>query len=159
MPSMNFEWLIIDGYNLLYRERSGAMHNLQTARQQLVRRIERGVMQWAPRTTIVFDGCERGHDWALSASHLEVIFSPANQTADGVIERLVAGAKHPEKICVVTCDRVEEHVVSSSGASVLSCEMFLSQCEAAARPRGCRRRPSSADLGATLGDFFPEIEP
>lgn len=104
--------------------------------------------------TVVFDGQERGRDASLSASHLEVVFSPAGITADGVIEGLVARAGHPERIGVVTSDRVEEQIVSSAGASVLSCEAFVCRCE------GANQRTPSAVAGrfggSLLADYFPE---
>ncbi|MDH3346431.1 MAG: NYN domain-containing protein, partial [Kiritimatiellaceae bacterium] len=126
---MDIEHLIIDGYNLLHQDDAlvGRRGELQTARQRLIRRIERAAPEMAPRVTVVFDGRELGSDVALSAPHLEVIFSPSNRTADAVIERMVSEAKHPERILVVTSDRVEEQIVSAAGAMVLSCLEFTSR--------------------------------
>ncbi len=151
---MDFDHLIIDGYNLLHQDPAldGHRTDLQTARQRLIRRIERMAADLAPRITVVFDGREKGCDAAFDAPHLAVLFSPANRTADAVIERMVAASKYPEKICVVTSDRVEEQVVSSAGAAVLSCAAFLSRCDSAAPPRP---RRGGADA-PTLGDFFPK---
>jgi predicted RNA-binding protein with PIN domain len=151
---MDFDWLIIDGYNLLHQDAAldGRRTDLQTARQRLVRRIERAAPEMAPRISVVFDGRESGRDAAFDAPHLEVLFSPANRTADAVIERMVAEAGHPEKICVVTSDRIEEQIVSAAGATVVSCEQFLSRCEAASPPGTRRPKPQPS----TLGDFFPE---
>ncbi len=151
---MDFDWLIIDGYNLLHQDAAldGRRADLQTARQRLVRRIERAAPEMAPRISVVFDGRESGRDAAFDAPHLEVLFSPANRTADAVIERMVAEAGHPEKICVVTSDRIEEQIVSSAGATVVSCEQFLSRCGAAPPPGARRPKPKPS----TLGDFFPE---
>ena len=155
---MDFEWLIIDGYNLLHQDAalSGFLPDLQDARRRLVRRVEGAAMELAPRTTVVFDGRESGRDDALCAPHLEVVFSPSNRTADGVIERMVAEADWPDKICVVTSDRVEEQIVSSSGASVLSCEFFCRRCDAEEQAASSRRRMPRKASGSTLGDFFPE---
>ena len=153
---MDYDHLIIDGYNLLYQDDAldGRREDLQTARQRLVRRIERAAPEMASRITVVFDGREGGRDVSFDTPHLEVLFSPANRTADAVIERMVSGAKKPERICVVTSDRMEEQIVSAAGAVVLSCLQFLSCCAAAVPPvqRQPRRRAS------TLGDFFPESE-
>jgi len=151
---MDFDHLIIDGYNLLHQDAAldGRRGNLQTARQRLVRSIECTAPKMAPRITVVFDGREGGRDASFDAPHLEVLFSPANRTADAVIERIVATAKNPERIGVVTSDRVEERIVSSAGATVLSCSVFLSRCAATASPASSR--PGS--IFCTLGDFFPE---
>lgn len=151
---MDFDWLIIDGYNLLYQDPAldGRCADLETARQRLVRRIESAAPEMAPRITVVFDGRERGRDAAFDAPHLEVLFSPANRTADAVIERMVSSAKNPQRICVVTSDRVEEQIVSAAGAAVLSCPHFLSCHAASAPPVSGRPKLRSS----TLGDFFPK---
>ncbi len=151
---MDFDHLIIDGYNLLHQDAAldGRRDNLQTARQRLVRSIECAAPVMAPRITVVFDGREGGRDASFDAPHLEVLFSPADRTADAVIERMVAGSKSPERICVVTSDRIEEQIVCSAGATVLSCPVFLSRCAAAAS--SVPSRPLSAP--STLGDFFPK---
>ena len=151
---MDFDHLIIDGYNLLHQDPAldGRRNDLQTARQRLVRSIECAAPDMAPRITVVFDGRESGRDDSLTAPHLEVVFSPADRTADAVIERMVAQSKKPERICVVTSDRVEEQIVSSAGATVFSCPAFLSRCAAAGKPRPSRSRGKTP----TLGDFFPK---
>jgi len=155
---MNFDWLIIDGYNLLHQDQAleGHRADLQTARQRLLRRIERAAPEMAPRVTVVFDGRERGRDPTFDAPHLEVLFSPANRTADAVIERMVAEAKKPERICVVTSDRIEEQIVSVAGASVISCLEFVSQCDASGDSFTLHRTKKTGRKGGTLGDFFPE---
>ncbi len=158
---MNFNWLIIDGYNLLHQDEAldGRRDDLQTARQRLVRRIERAAPEMAPRISVVFDGREGGRDVSFDAPHLEVLFSPANRTADAVIERMVAEAKNPERICVVTSDRIEEQIVSAAGAFVVSCLEFTRRCDAAEGSPALRRTGKTGDAGAKLGDFFPSNLP
>jgi predicted RNA-binding protein with PIN domain len=148
---MNYDQLIIDGYNLMYQEGepSGA---LASARQRLVRRIEQSAAGMAEKITVVFDGREGGRDLALDAPNLEVIFSPSNRTADGVIERMVHDAAHPERILVVTSDWIEQRLVSVFGASVISCREFLLRC---ATPSAPPPRSRGGVAGPTLGDFFP----
>lgn len=155
---MDFDHLIIDGYNLLHQDAAldGRRAELQTARQRLVRRIERAAPDMAPRITVVFDGREGGRDASFDAPHLEVLFSPANRTADAVIERMVSEAKKPERILVVTSDRIEDQIVSAAGASVLSCLEFTSRCDAAGDAAPKRRVGKTGGTGHTLGDFFPK---
>jgi len=153
---MQYHWLIIDGYNLLHQDEAldGRRGDLQTARQRLVRRIERAAPEMASRITVVFDGRESGRDAAFDAPHLEVLFSPADRTADGLIEQLVHDADNPERILVVTSDWTEQRLVSVFGASVISCRDFLLRCEATERtPKSFGKRSST---GSKLGDFFPE---
>ena len=155
---MNFDHLIIDGYNLLHQDEAleGRRDDLQTARQRLVRRIERAAPEMAPRISVVFDGREGGRDASFDAPHLEVLFSPANRTADAVIERMVAAAKKPERILVVTSDRIEEQVVSAAGAMVLSCLEFTRRCDVSEGSPVSHRSLKPREKGSTLGDFFPE---
>ncbi len=155
---MDFDWLIIDGYNLLYKDEvlAAARNDLQAARQQLVRRVENAAPEKARRISVVFDGREGGRDVAFDAPHLEVLFSPANRTADAVIERMVVDAENPGRILVVTSDLIEAQIVSSAGASVLSCETFISRCDTAACVPSRKRFISSGSNPPVLGDFFPE---
>jgi predicted RNA-binding protein with PIN domain len=151
---MDFDWLIIDGYNLMHQDDAldGRRDDLQTARQRLVRRIEQSATGMASKITVVFDGREGGRDVALDAPNLEVLFSPSNRTADGLIEQMVHAAENPERILVVTSDWIEQRLVSVFGASVISCREFLLRCETpSAAPK--KLKPAK---GTTLGDFFPE---
>jgi len=151
---MDYDLLIIDGYNLMYQDDAleGRRGDLPTARQRLVRRIEPAASGMASKITVVFDGREGGRDEALGAPNLEVIFSPSNRTADGVIEQMVHDAPKPERILVVTSDWIEQRLVSVFGASVISCREFLLHCETLS-VMVARQKPSK---GSTLGDFFPE---
>jgi hypothetical protein len=148
---MDFDWLIIDGYNLMHQD--GRPDDLQTARQRLVRQIEQTASGMARKITVVFDGREGGRDVAFDAPNFEVIFSPSNRTADGLIEQIVHDAKKPERILVVTSDWTEQRLVSVFGASVISCREFLLRCEA---PAVASRKSKSPVRGSKLGDFFPD---
>ena len=150
-------WLIIDGYNLLHQveEFSRLLQtDIQLARQRLVRRVENTANRMAPQTTIVFDGRESGRDDSLTAKHLEIYFSPANLSADTIIERLVCRYQHPEKILVVTSDHAEHETVASAGAHVMSSQEFMSQCERDSRKPIPKNTPPGQE--PKLGDLFPE---
>ncbi len=151
---MDFDRLIIDGYNLMHQDGAldGRRGDLSTSRQRLVRRIEQTASGMAAKITVVFDGREGGRDVALDAPNLEVLFSPANRTADGLIEQMVHDAEKPERILVVTSDWIEQRLVSVFGASVISCREFLLRCE----PPSAVLKKSKPARGSTLGEFFPE---
>lgn len=155
---MEYDWLIIDGYNLLYQDEAlaGVRHDLQVARQQLVRRVERVAPDMARRVSVVFDGRERGRDAAFDAVNFEVLFSPSDRTADAVIERMVADSDNPGRILVVTSDNIEARIVSSAGALVLSSESFVTRCNAALRVPFRRTFGRQGSKPSTLGDFFPD---
>ena len=153
---MNPEWLIIDGYNLLHQDQECAAllrQDISTARQRLVRKIEKTALRMAPQTTIVFDGREAGVDPALTTTHLEIYFSPANLSADSIIERLVTRYARPEKILVITSDHAEHTTVSSAGAQVHSSQEFLAQCQRETPRSSTKRTPPGQE--PKLGDLFP----
>lgn len=154
---MRAGWLIIDGYSLLHRfdpEGIRRPGGLALARQRLVRLIEEYAAGQAERATIVFDGRERGRGEGYESEALEVLFSPAGRTADAVIERLVHDCKEPERVMVVSSDRLERQTVSAGGAQTMSCGDFLEHCKRQRPPH----RPSvraGSHRPATLGDLFP----
>lgn len=154
---MNPDWLIIDGYNLLHKKTELAelvRRDIHLARNRLIRLIENTAIKIAPQTTVVFDGREAGQDEALTSKHLEIYYSPANLSADNIIERLVNKYPNPEKIRVVTSDIAERQTVSSAGAQTMFAEEFLAQCEIEER----RKIPKQTKPGQKpkLGDLFPD---
>lgn len=154
---MRIDWLIIDGYNLLHQTEELARllrTDIQSARHRLVRTVEETARNMAPQTTIVFDGREAGSDAAFDSKHLEVFFSPANLSADTVIERLVCKYPSPGKILVVTSDRAEHDTVSGAGAQTMSSEEFMARCDADAKKTVSKRTPPGQE--PRLGDLFPE---
>lgn len=154
---MQYEWLIIDGYNLLHQVESLSQmlnSDIQGARHRLVRMVEETAHNMARQTTIVFDGREAGSDAALTSKHLEVLFSPANLSADTVIERLVCKLSDPGRSLVVTSDHAEHDTVSSAGAQTMSSEEFMTRCTADARKTVPKRTPPGKE--PKLGDLFPD---
>ena len=154
---MLYEWLIIDGYNLLHKVPELARmlgSDIQGARHRLVRMVGETAHNMARQTTIVFDGREAGSDPALRSKYLEVFFSPGNLSADTVIERLVCKFEDPEKILVVTSDHAEHDTVSSAGAYTMSSEEFMAKCETDAKRTISKRTPRGKE--PKLGDLFPE---
>ncbi len=154
---MHFEWLIIDGYNLLHQVPELARMlgtDIQAARHRLVRMVEETAHAMAQQITIVFDGREAGSDAALASKYLEVFFSPGNLSADTVIERLVCKAPNPDKTLVVTSDHAEHDTVSSAGAQTMSSEDFMARCKADAKKSISKRTPRNKE--PKLGDLFPD---
>lgn len=156
---MHFDWLIIDGYNLLHQDPEWAAlipHDLVAARQRLVRHTEPYAFSLAEQVTIVFDGKDFGEDDALRAAKLEVFFSPGHLSADHVIEQLVCKAPKPQRILVITSDRAERDTVSGAGASTMTSQDFLEKCT-----RFSTRPPTKTRSGPAiqprLGDLFPDL--
>jgi len=150
---------VIDGHNLLHalRERFTATGG-DGPRWRLARELDGVAADPSTRVTIVFDGRrDGGSDAAWQRPGLVVVYSPADMTADTVIERLVRDAKCRADICVVTNDRAERHCVEALGAEGMSCTNFLDWVDAMGeRVRQQVRRRAEREGGQTIGDFFPD---
>ena len=153
--------LIIDGNNLIHHDRELvrlAASHFDQARYRLLMRLSEiaGTLSYA-KITVVFDGRGGSVSSESPSPYLEVMFSPANLTADTVIERLAHESQTPADVLVVTSDRSERDTVEAAGASTMGCSNFLElleqqRREVAGRTRGTQRK----DSGGRLGDFFPE---
>ncbi len=123
MTSEDSSFLFVDGYNVIHSWPSlkkAAAKNLEKAREQLIKRLSPYQDYTGTRVKIVFDGKELGKSSSQIVMGLEVIFSPRNQTADSVIERLVYASPQREKIQVATSDYEERMMVFGLGAQVIS---------------------------------------
>lgn len=130
--------LLVDGANILHawpEFRSLLKKDRDAARAQLVQRLATIHDQEAIRVTIVFDG--RGSELAIERpagqSTFSVLHTPAGQTADDVIEQIVANSTEPTSCIVATDDRAEIETVTAAGATVLRAEdlaTWLAQTEA-----------------------------
>jgi predicted RNA-binding protein with PIN domain len=155
---MRFEWLIIDGYNVLHTQPhlvTLMRSDMEQARHQLVRHIEAAALAIADQVTLVFDGKERGRDESLSRSRFEVVYASKELSADGLIERLVDKATTPERICVITSDTLEQRTVSGSGAHTMSAHEFMNQLNKQHKSTtySTQMRPAQKPK---LGDIFPD---
>ena len=158
---MPIGWIIVDGYNSIHKENelvSLLERDVFLARRSLVRMLEDAIPQLTERVTVVFDG--RGETVERDAqenSPVEVVFSPANCSADTLIERMVSEAAAPHRILVVTSDNLEANAVSASGAAAQSCESFFSTLRQASKSNRTRNltNPHPSKFGR-IGDMFPD---
>ena len=149
--------LLVDGYCLLHRDPELARdlpRRLVPARQQLLRLVEQTFPLLADRATVVFDCRARTAPEPEPTFAVEVRYAAANETADTVIEHLVATSPRPGGILVVTSDHLEAQTVSAAGAEVMSCAEFLDRARAGLPAFMLRR--ARAKGGTTLADFFPQ---
>ncbi|MEW6077614.1 MAG: NYN domain-containing protein [Thermodesulfobacteriota bacterium] len=125
--------IIIDGYNFIRQSMSPRLlktRDLQQEREFLVRLLAAWKRRRAHAVTVVFDGGRAPWDLPRKdvVSGIEVIFSPAGQTADTVIKEMAAREK--EKALVVSSDREISVFVSRTGATTIDCAAFESRLEA-----------------------------
>jgi len=156
-----YGWIIIDGNNLVHSDREGLfgdhVADFDGARFGLARVLDELAGELAGKVTVVFDGTVGGKDEAFQSSELQVVFSPADMTADGVIERMAAQAQDPGSILVVSSDRAERDTVTAAGALTMSCQNFIELIKECRRTlsRQLAKRAKRRTPGQSLGDFFP----
>lgn len=157
---MPYRRLIIDGYSLMHRipglaGRAGS--NLAGARQRLIQFVERTAHSIAETTTIVFDGQQSGGASPVESTSIEVIFAPADRTADTIIEQMVHDEADREQVLVVASDRLELENVSAAGALAMSCDQYLDLCRQHEQDLARKTRTLRSNRrGSSLGDFFPD---
>lgn len=131
---------LVDGYNVLHKCRwlTGLLRqDLETAREALIDRLAHYCSQTGTRVTIVFDG--RGPQVAQHVAHnrgvasLEVLYSPAQLTADAVIERMVYETPRKMDVVVVTNDRGVRDLCRGMGALVMDAQHFLNSIQESRR--------------------------
>jgi predicted RNA-binding protein with PIN domain len=155
-----YEWIIVDGNNLLHSDRAHLFgdvdHDFEAARWGLARILDELSGEMAQKMTIVFDGKAGGKDEAFQGGSLDVIFAPSEMTADTVIERMVAKATTAGNVMVVSSDKAERYTVGATGAQTMSCDHFIEFLVETQRNQARHLKRRSQRLPkSTLGDFFP----
>lgn len=151
-------WLIIDGYNLLHQLEADPAGRPAGGRARLLKLLEPLLGALAEKITVVFDGRQASATReATGPEKIEIIYSPADKSADSVIENLVGNAARPEDILVVTSDRYERDSVTARGADSMASSIFI----ALMREMSDRldKKIAAFNKGRrsiTLADFFPE---
>jgi predicted RNA-binding protein with PIN domain len=123
--------ILIDGYNLLFRDADPGRVRLEDARDDLLRRIDAARLP-GDSIVVVFDG-RSGHSAAGSRREgLAVRFSQAPGSADDVIASAVAAARRGE-VTVVTRDRGLQGRVRAAGGKLMDPERFFDPARRAPR--------------------------
>lgn len=120
---MSGRYLVVDGHSVIFSWADlRALHerNRAAARKELADRLQvlHDSTPW--RVTLVLDGT---HGTATAPRHshdMVTVYANADQTADSIIERLVASSGAAERVTVVTADEVERRLVDSLGAATAS---------------------------------------
>lgn len=154
------DWLIIDGYNLLYQI-AAVTHesDFSVLRRSLIAKLESLSGMLARRITVVFDGkSENKPAGDIESKLLEIIYSPSDRSADTVIANLVWKADDPETILVVTSDRLERDNVRARGADTIAASLFITMLDEHLNRLGVRlMKHNERTDNFTLGDLFPDI--
>ena len=127
-------FLLVDGHSVIFslgELRKLHRGNPRHARDQLVGRLARYVDSSDERVVVVFDGQGVTSEERTEVSGLQVFYSGSGQTADDVIERLVANYSATYELTVATEDLMERTTVEASGGWTIGVEALNERREKA----------------------------
>ena len=124
-------YLLVDAYNVIHAVED--WHRVLTdegadcARDHLAERVVSSHDAEGIQTVLVFDS--RGEslevDYPFGKKTFECVYAPAKLSADGVIERLVAGIPKPAHVTVASNDNMVRESARVNGAIAISAEDLL----------------------------------
>ena len=132
------DYLLVDGHSVIFawpELRALHVRRMGAAREALVRTLTDYQDHSGVRVVLVFDGRgavvtedREGHDG------IQIFYARANQTADAIIERLVAKYAADHRLTVATSDSLEQQTVLTFGAAgIVSAEGLRGVLDAAGR--------------------------
>src|SRR5262249_19852878 len=100
------------------------MHTRRTslARDELEKLLTEYQDASGVRVVVVFDGKSGKANETSAPGGIQIFYSAAGQTADAIVERLVAKYAKEHEITVATSDLMEQQTAASFGALVVSAE-------------------------------------
>lgn len=138
MPETS-QHLLIDGYNVLHQwpqYRRLLKSGVAAAAERLIEEVRPIHDIDGVRVTIVFDG--QGTQVQIERPSgqptFSVLYAPAEVTADGLIEQLVARASAPQHCTVVSRDNLVGESIRASGAVLMTADWLFDWVER------CQRR-------------------
>src|SRR5687768_13626404 len=129
-------YLIVDGHSVIFAwPELRKLHARRTAlaRDELVKILTEYQDASGVRVVTVFDGKGGETSEESAPGGIQVFYSAAGQTADSIVERLVAKYAGRHEITVATSDFMEQQTVTSFGALVVSAEGLRPWLEEARR--------------------------
>jgi predicted RNA-binding protein with PIN domain len=118
-------YLLVDGHSVIFGWPDlRRLHEQKApeAREALVRRLRDYQDASGVRVVTVFDGKGSRVTEVTEPGGVQIFYSAAGQTADSVIERLVALYGKTYALTVATSDRAEQETAASFGADWISAE-------------------------------------
>lgn len=118
-------YLIVDGHSVIFTwPELRALHNRRTslAREELIKLLTEYQDASGVRVVVVFDGKGAKMNEDSAPGGIQIFYSAAGQTADAIVERLVAKYASQHEITVATSDLMEQQTATTFGALVVSAE-------------------------------------
>lgn len=151
------EHLIIDGNNALFAIPDLAREmeiDRERARESLLLFLEPFGKLGNDLLTVVFDG-KGGPQKILKhkgMDHYSIIYSSSVDGADGVIEKMLMNAKHPERIVVVTNDGLIRNCAYANGSTAMRVEEIFKRLDHVIESSNSIRNKSKTS------DLYPDFE-
>ena len=126
--------LVVDGHSAIFRsEKLSALHAQRSlsARDRLIQLLTRYADVTDAHVVIVFDGRGAQMSQEHNPSGVQVFYSKQGQTADAIVERLVAKYADSHDMRVATDDYLERQTVASFGGSWMSTTQLFSEIQEA----------------------------
>jgi len=120
-------FLIVDAHSVIFswpELRELHQRRMILAREELVKLLTEYQDATGIRVVAVFDGQGEKVSETTEPGGIQVFYSGQGETADTVIERLVAKYGHEHDITVATSDLLEQQTASSFGATCVSTEIL-----------------------------------
>lgn len=117
--------LIVDGHSIIFGwPELRKLHERRTAlaRDELVKLLTAYQDESGVHVVAVFDGQGEKAAEATAPGGIQIFYSASGQTADAVVERLVARYAGRHEITVATSDLMEQQTATSFGALVVSAD-------------------------------------
>lgn len=117
--------LIVDGHSVIFAwPELRQLHTRRTAlaRDELVKALTHYQDASGVHVVVVFDGKGAKLSEETVPGGIQIFYSGSANTADDIVERLVARYAAEREITVATSDRLEQQTVLSFGATVVSAE-------------------------------------
>ena len=118
-------FLIVDGHSVIFAwPELRRLHDRRTgrAREELVRILTEYQDASGVKVVAVFDGKGSKLSEDTMPGGIQIFYSAAGQTADAIVERLVAKYASQHEITVATSDHMEQQTATTFGALVVSAE-------------------------------------
>ncbi len=128
------KFLIVDGHSILFawpELRTLHGQRMSLAREALVRMLTAYQDASGTRVVAVFDGQGDKLQETTEPGGIQIFYSARGQTADSVIERLVAVYASQHELTVASADRLERQTATSFGGETISPELLRARMEEA----------------------------
>jgi predicted RNA-binding protein with PIN domain len=141
---------LIDGYNLLHamgilKGRVGPF-GLEKARRGLLGLLHSTYQEESPDVTVVFDAAKALPGGPEEQEHegIHIRWAVGGQSADDIIESLIAVSSAPKQLTVVSDDHRIQQAARRRHCKVLGCGEYLDWLENHRRERRRRSQPSAS---------------